>query len=144
MKNVTQNPEVIVIDRTISRCNFIKGEGTFRAIVKSKAGFMTTVDDLGVVANWSRKEWLRGIDVFRDFKKGALQSIQFQAEGSKHWLTVFAKVGTKIKLIDDAILADMNVGDINQNWSNTNLYSQAQYAAVGANSWASKAFVKNS
>ena len=143
MINQNLNPEVIVIDRAISRCNFIKGEGTFRAIVKSKAGFMTTVDDLGVVANWSRKEWLRGIDVFRDFKKGALQSIQFQAEGSKHWLTVFAKVGTKIKLIDDAILADMNVGDINQNWSNTNLYSQAQYAAVGASSWASKAFVKN-
>ena len=143
MTNQNQNPEVIVIDRAISRCNFIKGEGTYRAIVKSKAGFMTTVDDLGVVANWSRKEWLRGIDVFRDFKKGALQSIQFQAEGSKHWLTVFAKVGTKIKLIDDAILADMNVGDINQNWSNTNLYNQAQYAAVGASSWASKAFVKN-
>jgi hypothetical protein len=143
MTNQNQNPEVIVIDRAISRCNFIKGEGTYRAIVKSKAGFMTTVDDLGVVANWSRKEWLRGIDVFRDFKKGALQSIQFQAEGSKHWLTVFAKVGTKIKLIDDAILADMNVGDINQNWSNTNLYNQYQYQAVGAKTWADKAYVKN-
>lgn len=143
MTNQNQNPEVIVIDRAISRCNFIKGEGTYRAIVKSKAGFMTTVDDLGVVANWSRKEWLRGIDVFRDFKKGALQSIQFQAEGSKHWLTVFAKVGTKIKLIDDAILADMTVGDINQNWSNSNLYSQYQYQAVGAKTWADKAYVKN-
>ena len=81
MTKMTQNPEVIVIDRAIGRTNFIKGEGTYRAIVKVQAGFMTTVDDLGVVANWSRKEWLRGIDVFRDFKKGALQSIQFQAEG---------------------------------------------------------------
>jgi hypothetical protein len=37
---------------------------------------------------------------------------------------------------------DMEVGDINQNWSNTNLYSQTQYTAVGARTWADKAFVK--
>ena len=144
MINQNLNPEVIVIDSAIDRCNFIKGEGTYRAIVKGQAGFMTIVDDLGIQLNRGKKEWSKGIDVFRSFKKGALQSIQFQPEGTNHWLTVFAKVGTKIKLIDDAILAEMNVGDINQNWSNTNLYSQAQYAAVGASSWASKAFVKNS
>ena len=143
MTNQNQNPEVIVIDRAISRCNFIKGEGTYRAIVKVQAGFMTTVDDLGVVANWGKKQWNKGIDVFRGFKKGALQSIQFQPEGTNSWLTVFAKVGTKIKLIDDAILAEMNVGDINQNWTNTNLYNQAQYTAVGSKTWADKAFVKN-
>ena len=144
MKKMTQTPEVIVIDRTINRTDFIKGEGTYRAIVKVKAGFMTVVDDLGIQANWGKKSWNKGIDVLRDFKKGALQSIQFQPEGTSSWLTVFAKVGTKIKSIDDAILAEMNVGDINQNWYNTNLYSQAQYAAVGSKTWADKAFVKNS
>lgn len=143
MINQNLNPEVIVIDSSIDRCNFIKGEGTYRAIVKGQAGFMTVVDDLGIQLNRSKKEWNKGIDVFRSFKKGALQSIQFQPEGTNHWLIVFAKAGTKIKLVDDAILADMTVGDINQNWHNTNLYNQKQYAAVGSKSWACKAFVSN-
>ena len=143
MKNANQNPEVIVIEKSISRTDFIKGEGTYRAIVKVQAGFMTTVDDLGIQANWGKKEWNKGIDVFRNFKKGALQSIQFQPEGTNHWLTVFAKVGTKIKLIDNAILSEITVGDINGSWYNTNLYNQTQYQAVGAKTWADKAYVKN-
>jgi len=143
MKNANQNPEVIVIERSISRTDFIKGEGTYRAIVKVQAGFMTTVDDLGIQANWGKKQWNKGIDVFRNFKKGALQSIQFQPEGSNNWLTVFAKVGTKIKLIDNAILSEITVGDINGSWYNTNLYNQTQYQAVGAKTWADKAYVKN-
>lgn len=143
MKNANQNPEVIVIERSISRTDFIKGEGTYRAIVKVQAGFMTTVDDLGIQANWGKKQWNKGIEVFRSFKKGALQSIQFQPEGTNHWLTVFAKVGTKIKLIDNAILSEITVGDINGSWYNTNLYNQTQYTAVGAKTWADKAYVKN-
>lgn len=143
MKNANQNPEVIVIERSISRTDFIKGEGQYRAIVKVQAGFMTTVDDLGIQANWGKKQWNKGIEVFRSFKKGALQSIQFQPEGTNHWLTVFAKVGTKIKLIDNAILSEITVGDINGSWYNTNLYNQTQYQAVGAKTWADKAYVKN-
>ena len=143
MKNENQNPEVIVIEKSISRIDFIKGEGTYRAIVKVQAGFMTTVDDLGIQANWGKKQWNKGIDVFSNFKKGALQSIQFQPEGSNNWLTVFAKVGTKIKLIDNAILSEITVGDINGSWYNTNLYNQSQYQAVGAKTWADKAYVKN-
>lgn len=143
MKNANQNPEVIVIEKSISRTDFIKGEGQYRAIVKVQAGFMTTVDDLGIQANWGKKQWNKGIEVFRSFKKGALQSIQFQPEGSNHWLTVFAKVGTKIKLIDNAILSEITVGDINGSWYNTNLYNQTQYQAVGAKTWADKAYVKN-
>jgi len=143
MKNANQNPEVIVIEKSISRTDFIKGEGTYRAIVKVQAGFMTTVDDLGIQANWGKKQWNKGIEVFRSFKKGALQSIQFQPEGTNHWLTVFAKVGTKIKLIDNAILSEITVGDINGSWYNTNLYNQTQYQAVGAKTWADKAYVKN-
>ncbi len=139
MKNENQTPEVIVIERTINRTDFIKGEGTYRAIVKVQAGFMTVVDDLGIQCNWGKKQWNKGIDVFRNFKKGALQSIQFQPEGSSNWLTVFAKTGTKIKLIDNAILSEITVGDINGAWYNTNLYNQCQYKAVGAETWASMA-----
>jgi hypothetical protein len=37
----------------------------------------------------------------------------------------------------------MEVGDINQIWTNTNLYDQKQYGMVNAKTWASKAFVMN-
>ena len=144
MKNQNQNPEVVVVDKSLNRTDYINNqEGEYRAIVKVQAGWMTVVDDLGLQANWGKKQWNSAIDVFRNFKKGALQTIQFKAEGSTHWLTVFSRTGNKVKLIDNALLASLEVGDINQNWSNSNLYSQTQYQAVGAMTWASKAYVKN-
>jgi len=129
----------------INEVDFITGRtGEYRAIVKVQAGFMVVVEDLGIRNNWSTgPEWKRAIDVFRSFKKGALQTIQFRAEGTDHWLTVFGKAGTKIKAMDTQMFMDMEVGDINQNWSNTNLYDQRQYGMVNAKTWASKAFVKN-
>ena len=135
-----------IINRTnINEVDFITGRtGEYRAIVKVKAGFVVVVEDLGIQNKWSTgAEWKRAIDVFRSFKKGALQTIQFRADGTQHWLTVFAKAGTKIKLMDEQMFRDMEVGDINQNWSNTNLYDQAQYAIVNAKTWASKVFVRN-
>lgn len=127
----------------INQVDFIHGQaGQFRAIVKVQAGFLTVVDDLGIQNNWGRKQWTRAIDVFRGFKKGALQTIQFRADTTDTWLTVFARTGNKIKLMDEQLFMDMEVGDINQSWSNTNLYSQTQYSAVGARTWADKAFVK--
>jgi hypothetical protein len=138
--------KLVVVDKSINRVDFINGQvGTYRAIVKVKAGFVTVVDDLGIQANWGKKQWNSPIDVFRNFKKGALQTIQFKADNSRgaDWLTVFAKVGTKIKLIDDSLLADLKIGDINQDWSNTNLYNQNQYQAVGAKTWADNAFITN-
>jgi hypothetical protein len=45
--------------------------------------------------------------------------------------------------MDQQLFEDMEVGDINQIWSNTNLYDQKQYGMVNAKSWASKAFVMN-
>ncbi len=141
MKNASK---LIVLDKSLNRVAFIDGQvGTFRAIVKVKAGFVTVVDDLGIQANWGKKQWNSAIDVFRSFKKGALQTIQFKADNSRgaDWITVFAKVGTKVKVIDDSLLTALEVGDINQNWSNTNLYNQNQYQAVGAKTWADKAFV---
>jgi putative heme degradation protein len=145
MKKMTQKPEVVVVDKGIDRTDYIQSrKGQYRAIVKVKAGFMTVVDDLGIQANWGKQQWNKPIDVFRGFKRGALQSIQFRAEGSSAWLTVFARTGNKVKVADDELLADMNVGDINQDWSSSNLYNHRQYAVVGAKTWADKAFVKNS
>jgi hypothetical protein len=141
MKNASK---LVVLDKSLNRVAFIDGQvGTYRAIVKVKAGFVTVVDDLGIQANWGKKQWNSAVDVFRGFKKGALQTIQFKADNSRgaDWITVFAKVGTKVKVIDDSLLAALEVGDINQNWSNTNLYNQNQYQAVGAKTWADKAFV---
>ncbi len=136
--------QIINLER-INQVDFINGQaGQFRAVVKVQAGFLTVVDDLGIQNNWGRKQWTRAIDVFRGFKKGALQTIQFKADNNRNdvWLTVFARKGNKIVLMDEQLFADMEVGDINQCWSNTNLYSQAQYNAVGAQPWADKAFVK--
>jgi hypothetical protein len=129
----------------INQTDFIQDrKGEYQAIVKVQAGFMTTVDDLGIKCKWeSGPQWKRAINVFRNFKKGALQTIQFKAEGSDNWLTVFARKGNKIILMDTQLFQDMEVGDINQNWSNTNLYSQTNYKLAGAKTWADKAFISN-
>ena len=137
--------KLVVVDKKLNRVDFVSNrDGIYRAITKVRAGFLVTVEDLGLRSNWeSGAAWKSAIDVFRNFKRGALQSIEFQAEGTDHWLTVFAKVGTKIKLIDDSLLAELKIGDINQDWSNTNLYNQNQYLAVGAKTWADNAFITN-
>ena len=106
-------------------------KGTFQAIVKVPAGFMIASEigsELPSLNTW---------------KKGALQSIQFQPEGSKAWLTVFARKGTKVIFIDEKIAETVTVGTINQLFYNTNLMDQEQYKAVGARTWADKAFLLN-
>jgi putative heme degradation protein len=144
MKKMSQTSEIVNVAK-INTTDFVQSrKGEYRAIIKVQAGFMTVVDDLGIQANWGKQQWNAAIDVFRNFKRGALQSIQFKAEGSDSWLTVFARTGNKIKLADETLLAAMTVGDINQDWFKTNLYNQYQYQAVGAKTWADKAFVKNS
>ena len=137
-------PEIFNQER-INQVDFINGQaGEFRAIVKVQAGFMTVVDDLGLSARWSSgAQWKRAIDVFRGFKKGALQTVQFKAAGTETWLTVFARKGNKIVLMDTDLFLTMKVGDINQNWSTTNLYSQSNYAMAGAKTWDDLAFVAN-
>jgi hypothetical protein len=135
----------VINTTTIHMTDFIQDRpGQFRAIVKVRAGFFTVVDDLGIQCNWkSGARWKRGIDVFRNFQKGALQTIEFKAEGTDNWLTVFGRSGKTIKLMDRQLFEDMEVGDINQIWTNTNLYDQKQYGMVNAKTWASKAFVMN-
>jgi len=138
-------PELVVVTPEIKRAQveFIQGrKGLYRAIVKTKGG-LTVVDDLGIANGWKKAQWLHALDVFNNFKKGALQTIEFQAEGSTHWLTVFSRSGNKINIIDSDMLANMTVGHINQDWSNSTLYSQTQYKAVGSKYWSCYAFRKN-
>jgi hypothetical protein len=106
-------------------------EGIFQAIVKTQAGFMTAYEigsDLPSLNRW---------------KKGVLQTIQFKAEDTQGWLTVFARKGNKVILIDGKIAERLEVGTVNQLFYNTNLYSQDQYKAVNAKTWADKVFVLN-
>ncbi len=120
----------------INTVDFINGrKGEFRAVVKCKAGFFTIAE--------SKDRYTSGAQVLNSFQKGALQTVEFKAEGSDNWLTVFALKGKKVVLIDSEILAELEVGTINCYFLKTNLYSQAQYAAVKATTWASKAFVMN-
>jgi hypothetical protein len=134
----------IINTENINETEFINGrKGEYRAIVKCRAGFMTIVDDLGIQANWGRQNWNSAMDVFRNFQKGALQTIQFKAEGTNSWLTVFARKANKVILMDKQMFMDMKVGDINQDWSNTNLYSQTNYKMCKAKTWDDKAFVIN-
>jgi hypothetical protein len=106
-------------------------KGIFQAITKVPAGFMIATEIGSEVPSLNR------------WKKGALQSIQFKAEGANHWMTVFAKKGTKIILLDEKIAETITVGTINSLFYNTNLIDQAQYRSVNAKTWADKAFLLN-
>ena len=111
--------------------NFEAGKGTYRVITKCKAGFMCSSD---VEAN-------SAIQAFRRYKPKAIQSIAYLLE-SGHPVTVYARNGKKV-WASECFLRDIEVGDINQDLHNTALYNQAQYQAVNAKSWASKAYVMN-
>jgi hypothetical protein len=106
-------------------------KGTFRVIVKVPAGFMSSCDlgsELPTLDTW---------------KKGSLQTIEFCPDGYTYYITVFARKGNKIILMDKKIAENLSVGTINQLFSNTNLYSQNQYSFVKAKTWEDKAFVLN-
>ena len=106
-------------------------KGTFQAITKVPAGYMVAYDlgtELPSLSRW---------------KKGALQTIQFQPEGANYWLTVFAKKGTKVGIMDEKIAERLEVATVNQLFYNTNLMDHNQYKAVNAKTWADKVFVIN-
>jgi hypothetical protein len=125
----------------LNTVNFIKGQkGEFRVVSKVKAGFMSVVE----FNEYTNKLFSENpSQVLGWFKKGAIQSVEFKAEGSNYWLTVFARVGKKIKMVDEDILRGLKVGVVNPLFLNTDLYSQHQYEAVNAKSWDSFAFVMN-
>ena len=58
-------------------------------------------------------------------------------------MTVFAKKGTKVILLDEKLAEIVEVGTINQLFYNTNLMDHNQYKAVNAKTWADKAFLLN-
>ena len=114
--------------------------GKFRFISKTRSGFYT-VSDARDFDNPRYMAFPEGL--LSAYKKGALQTVEFCPEGGDYYLTVFARVGKKIKLVDKAILAGLTVGTINSMWYNTELYSQQQYNAVNSKTWASKAYTLN-
>ena len=106
-------------------------KGLFQAVIKVPAGFLVAYEigsDLPSLNRW---------------KKGTLQTLQFKREGSPAWLTVFAKKGNKVIMIDQALAEQLEVGTVNQLFYNTNLMDQVQYKAVNAKTWADKVFVLN-
>jgi hypothetical protein len=106
-------------------------KGKFQAITKVPAGFLVAYEIGSELPSLNR------------WKKGALQTIQFQPEGLGAWLTVFAKKGTKVIIMDHQIMKQLEVGTVNSLFYNTNLMDQAQYKAVNAKTWADKVFVLN-
>jgi hypothetical protein len=116
----------------LSVVNYIgESKGLFQAVVKVPAGFMVAYEigsDIPSLSTW---------------KRGSLQTLQFKREGSPAWLTVFAKKGNKVMIIDQAIAETVTVGTVNSLFYNTNLMDQAQYRAVHAKTWADKVFVVN-
>lgn len=108
------------------------GEGTYRVIYKCKAGFISS-NDVGAKSAY---------DVFRTHKMKHVNSIEFVTK-SGHALTIYSRVGKKVWITEE-LLAQLTVGDINgNNLVNTALYSQFQYNAVKAKTWADKAYVMN-
>ena len=119
----------------MSRDPFMCGEGKYRVITKCQAGFMIT----------SVKQARSAMEVFRSYKIKAVHSIarvKDIANIGEHDFMVYARAGKKVWIEED-MLAQLTVGDINQDLSNTALYNQAQYQAVNAKTWADKAYVMN-
>jgi hypothetical protein len=131
MENVINTTEVHIL-------NFMQGNkvGDYRAIVKVRAGFLTVQDvpykKMNGNLNFLMNMW----------KKGALKGLEFKAEGSEYWFPIFTLAGKKVG-IDEMIAREITVGTINCNFINTDLYGQRQYEAVGAKTWACKAYVMN-
>jgi hypothetical protein len=111
------------------------GAGKYRVITKCRAGFMVT----------SVVEVEGAIQAFRRYNAKAIQSIarikEIEGVGERDF-TVYARAGKKVWIAEE-MLEEFTVGDINQDLTNTALYSQHQYQAVKATNWASKAYVMN-
>jgi hypothetical protein len=112
--------------------DYINGEkGLFQAVVRVPAGFVVAYEigsDLPSLSQW---------------KKGALQTIQYKKEGSPAWMTVFARKGNKVMVIDKELAETLEVAVVNSLFYNTNLMDAAQYRAVKAKTWQDKVFVLN-
>ena len=136
-----QNKEIALRDQDILTVDILTQypTGKFRFISKTRLG-MTCTD----ARSFDNERLMKYPEsIISGYKKGALQTVEFCPEGSTFYLTIFCRVGKKVKLIDETILANLTVGTINGLYYNTNLYNQDQYKTVNSTSWASKAFVLN-
>ena len=120
----------------LTQCN---GEGEYRWIVKTKLG-MTSVDGRSFDNDRCSKY---PECIISGYKRGVIQTVQFKPKGFSTFLTIFCRVGKKVKLIDETILVNLTVGTINSMYDNTNLMDMNQYKSVNSKSWASKAFTMN-
>ncbi len=113
-------------------------KGDYRVIVKTRGGMLS-------VGDVEMRDYLKEnpTAILQSYKPKALQTVEFRPEGSKYWLTVFARTGKKIHTIDNDILRHITVGTINSYFLGTTIYNMSQYKAVGATSHASKAFTQN-
>lgn len=134
MKNLINTTNINTVD-------FLNHQqGKFRYIIKCRAGYLTVVD----LKELDNRRLLESPEkLLTKVHQSSLQAIEFCPEGSANYLTVFARVGKRVVKIDQSILAQLTVGTINQHWSNTNLYSQAQYLAVGATNLDDYAYTQN-
>jgi len=113
--------------------------GKFRFITKTRAGFFRVVD----AHKLDNKRYLENPEsLLTGYKPGALQSVEFCPADGDYYLTVFARMGKQIKLIDNTILASLTAGTINSHFYNTELCNRMQYKAVNAQTWASSGYVK--
>lgn len=111
---------------------FVCGQGTYRVISKCPAGYMTSYDT----------KCDSPYQVFSRYKMKHVHSIAFVREDGLAF-TVYARTGKKV-WITEQLLCELTVGDINGNdLVGTALYCQYQYRAVGAKTWACKAYVMN-
>jgi hypothetical protein len=139
MRNNIHNLVIAVKNRDLKITNLsdfgMCGEGKYRVITKCQAGFLCT----------SIKQARSAMEVFRSYKIKAVHSIariKDVAGIGEYDFTVYARTGKKVWIEED-MLAEMTVGDINQDLHNTALYNQLQYNAVNAKTWADKAYVMN-
>ena len=137
--SITNITDIRTVD-IINNDHYENTPGKFRFITKCKAGYFTCND----ARDFDDKRLFDNpASVLNAYKKGALHTVEYKPFGSDNYFTVFAKKGNKIVVMDEAIMATLEVGTINGLWYNTNLYNMDQYKAVNSKTWASKAFVMN-
>jgi hypothetical protein len=107
--------------------------GTFVVVTKCRAGYPTI----------STVEANSAYEAFSRYKRAAVMNVSFLSKEGFHF-TMYARMGKKV-WISEEIAEHLTVGDINDGgvMVNTSLYSQEQYQAVNAKTWADKVFVMN-
>ena len=142
MRREIKNSELVIVgNRDMMLVDILSKyeSGKFRMVVKTRLG-MTCVDS----RDFDNPRIMANPEcAISGYKKGALQTVQFNPSGTDIWLTIFSRTGKKVKLIDESILVNLTVGTINSIYYNTNLYDHHQYKAVNSKSWASMAYKMN-